>query len=73
MNYPRLLNKELVEVINLISLSPQDPEFLEPCITVARINGGRMEILRDTGASVDLINVEHISVKDYISKFLKTK
>ncbi|GBN57268.1 hypothetical protein AVEN_257600-1 [Araneus ventricosus] len=63
-NCPQLKKYQPVEVVNHVGMSDSTETLFAPYMSKALVNEREMSILRDTGASIDLVSRNHINSED---------
>ncbi|GBL85575.1 hypothetical protein AVEN_34723-1 [Araneus ventricosus] len=63
-NCPQLRKDKPAEVVNHVGMSDSTENLFAPYMSKALVNQTEMSILRDTGASIDLVSRNHINSED---------
>ncbi|GBM63405.1 hypothetical protein AVEN_82259-1 [Araneus ventricosus] len=63
-NCPQLRKDKSAEVVNHVGMSDSTENLFAPYMSKALVNQTEMSILRDTGASIDLVSRNHINSED---------
>ncbi|GBN58781.1 hypothetical protein AVEN_213916-1 [Araneus ventricosus] len=72
-NCPQLKKYQPVEVVNHVGMSDSTETLFAPYMSKALVNQREMSILRDTGASIDLVSRNHINPEDLMGETVLIK
>ncbi|GFX97377.1 CCHC-type domain-containing protein [Trichonephila clavipes] len=69
---PKLIKNKTRETLNNIE-GNENPEFLNSYTTKGSVNGHEIDILRDTGATIDLVCAKHINPSSFFGENIWVK